>query len=101
MTQFKHRHVVSNFLFKKDHITSSSLIALFRRSDRVRTYQGKLAPTSGTLDEGEQPLDAAVREIQEEAGLFLHQDYEVYLTGKPFDIIDKKLGQTWTVNPFS
>lgn len=105
MVQLKHRHVVSNFLFKIGRTdsasTSTSLIALFRRSNCVRTYQGKLAPISGTVEEGERPFDTAVREIQEETGLHLHQDYEAYLTGKPFIVIDRDIGRSWTVHPFS
>ncbi len=44
-------------------------ILLLRRSDRVGSYRGRWAGISGYVEQNEDPLRRAVKEISEEVGL--------------------------------
>ncbi|KAL9114753.1 MAG: hypothetical protein Q9227_001432 [Pyrenula ochraceoflavens] len=101
----RHRAVVSNFIVKEGNTSDNehqTLIALFRRSDKVRTYQNKLAPISGSIEPNDKsPLAAAIRELQEETQLCVPEDLTLCLRGHPFSISDPSIGRSWTVYPFS
>ncbi|KAF3019753.1 hypothetical protein E8E14_010605 [Neopestalotiopsis sp. 37M] len=103
----KKRAVAATFLFRfADSSGSSSSkpaeVALFRRSAKVRTYQHKLAPVSGSVDPDDaNPLATALREIKEETSLELGADIELLRKGKPYTFADHEIGREWTVNPFA
>ena len=100
-TNLERRAVVSSFLIDNSD-PNQPLVALFRRSDKVRTYQGKLAPISGSISRSdESPLSAALRELQEETSLTVPDDATLHLRGAQFDIEDHQVGRLWTVHPFS
>jgi 8-oxo-dGTP pyrophosphatase MutT (NUDIX family) len=44
-------------------------ILILKRSDKVRTYKGFWSGISGYVEEGEEPVDTAFKEIREETGL--------------------------------
>lgn len=44
-------------------------VVLTRRSDRLRSHTGQVAFPGGRIEQGERPLDAALREAEEEVGL--------------------------------
>ncbi|KAK4236791.1 hypothetical protein C8A03DRAFT_45248 [Achaetomium macrosporum] len=98
--EWKKRSVVSSFIMKADD-DQRPRVALFRRSDKVSTYQHHLAPISGTIDPASDPspLAAAWRELKEETTLtptslaFLRQ-------GKPYTFTDASIRREWTVHPF-
>jgi len=50
---------------KDDHVM------LTKRALHMRTFPGLWVPTGGGIDEGETPMEAAAREIQEEVGIAL------------------------------
>ncbi|RAH48654.1 translation initiation factor eIF-2B subunit family protein [Aspergillus brunneoviolaceus CBS 621.78] len=92
------RAVVSSFIFNfKD---GNPLVALFKRSDKVRTYRGHLAPISGSISSDDRdPLATAWRELSEETGL-TSSNLTHWRTGKPFTFSDPSAGREWTVHPF-
>jgi 8-oxo-dGTP pyrophosphatase MutT (NUDIX family) len=47
---------------------------LTRRASRMRSHQGQFALPGGRLEEGEGPVAAALRELDEEVGLCLEED---------------------------
>ena len=49
-------------------------ILILRRSTTDKIRPQELDLVGGSIDEGESPLEAVLREINEEAGLTLHQD---------------------------
>ncbi|KAE8381165.1 hypothetical protein BDV26DRAFT_255858 [Aspergillus bertholletiae] len=96
------RAVVSSFLFRlpPGQPTKPS-VALFKRSEKVRTYRHHLAPISGSIDPTDpDPLAAAWRELCEETGL-TPSDLSFWRTGKPFTFSDPSIGREWTVHPFA
>lgn len=98
--QLEHRNVVSSFLI--DYSKSNPQVALFHRSNKVNTYQGKLAPISGSVSRSDKSIfAAALRELEEETTLKISDDLTLNLCGPPFDIIDETVGRKWTVHPFS
>ena len=88
------RHVVSSFLVHPEDGT----ILLGRRSDRVGTYPGYWAAVSGAVEAAE-PLEQALREIEEETGLDRTQ-VELRAEGRPLRFADWDLGTVWVVHPF-
>ncbi|KAK8052926.1 hypothetical protein PG996_012227 [Apiospora saccharicola] len=108
-SSLKRREVAASFLFrfapgdddgakKKGQVQ----VALFRRSGEVRTYQHKLAPVSGSVDEDDaDALATAVREIKEETTLGLGSDIELLRKGKPYSFADESIGREWTIHPFA
>ncbi|CRG91045.1 hypothetical protein PISL3812_08093 [Talaromyces islandicus] len=97
------RSVVSSFLFKYSDIHARAAeVALFRRSDKVRTYQHHLAPISGSIDRqaDSTPLDAAWRELEEETSL-TPSTVKLWRKGRPFTFQDYAVGREWTIYPFA
>ncbi|KAJ5585711.1 hypothetical protein N7450_005498 [Penicillium hetheringtonii] len=90
--------VVSSFIFTK--IDDNLRVALFQRSKKVTTYQGHLAPISGTIEAGELPIQAAWRELQEETSL-AHPDIKLWRQGQPFTFDDIAIRRRWTIYPFA
>ncbi|KAL0943054.1 translation initiation factor eif-2b subunit family protein [Colletotrichum truncatum] len=94
------RIVVSSFIFKFPP-DSGPQVALFRRSDKVRTYQHRLAPVSGSVDKDDpSPLDAAWREINEETGL-TPATLTLLRKGKDYRFADESIGREWVIHPFA
>ncbi|KAI5459369.1 hypothetical protein BGZ63DRAFT_426648 [Mariannaea sp. PMI_226] len=103
MSSLEHRTVVSSFIFKfpEDDLTKKPQVALFRRSDKVNTYQHKLAPIAGSVEKTDSsPLAAAWREIEEETTL-TSSSLRLFRQGKPYSFIDESIGREWTINPFA
>ncbi|KAI0835004.1 nagb/rpia/CoA transferase-like protein [Hypoxylon sp. FL0890] len=98
----KKRSIAGSFLFKiPNGDETQAQVALFRRSDKVSTYQHKLAPISGSVEKYDaSPLATALREINEETGLTL-SSIELLRVGKPYTFIDESIGREWTINPFA
>ncbi|KAI0864043.1 hypothetical protein F4860DRAFT_466837 [Xylaria cubensis] len=96
------RDVAGSFIFKiPNGDVTQAKVALFRRSSKVRTYQHKLAPCSGSVEQDDaSPLDAALREIREETTLPA-SSVELLRVGKPYSFIDEKINREWNINPFA
>ncbi|KAI0505735.1 hypothetical protein F5B22DRAFT_626635 [Xylaria bambusicola] len=96
------RTVAGSFLFKiPNGDDKQAKVALFRRSSKVRTYQHKLAPCSGSVEESDaSPLDAALREIREETTLPA-SSLDLLRVGKPYSFVDESIGRKWNINPFA
>ncbi|RAL13869.1 translation initiation factor eIF-2B subunit family protein [Aspergillus homomorphus CBS 101889] len=93
------RAVVSSFIFRFQD--GKPLVALFKRSDKVRTYRDHLAPISGSItSEDHDPLATAWRELTEETELN-QSNLTHWRTGKPFTFSDQSAGREWTVHPFA
>jgi translation initiation factor 2B subunit (eIF-2B alpha/beta/delta family)/8-oxo-dGTP pyrophosphatase MutT (NUDIX family) len=89
--QFK--HVVSSFL------QSDQRILILRRSDRVGSYRGRWSGVSGYLEEGEEPLQRAKIEIQEELGLSSLQ-VSLVRSGEQVRTFDEQKDTIWIIHPF-
>jgi len=89
----KQRSVVTSFL------EYEGKILLLRRSDRVRTYQGRWAGVSGSIDEGHTPEQQARVEILEETGL-TDADVRLVVSGDPLKVDDPDGERRWLVHPF-
>ncbi len=76
-------------------------ILILKRSDKVRTYKGFWSGVSGYIEEGEEPVDTAFKEIREETGL---NDINVELikTVNPIKFTSFYKGEKydWKVYPF-
>ncbi|KEF53430.1 uncharacterized protein A1O9_10405 [Exophiala aquamarina CBS 119918] len=113
----EHRSVVSVLIFPPNpYATTPHRVLLFRRSDKVRTYRGKLAPIAGSIEASDaSPLSAAWRELKEETGLGA-EDIELWRRGPGFEFVDETAvsaggsgkegndenrGRTWKVWPFA
>ncbi|KAI3328738.1 hypothetical protein F4824DRAFT_482480 [Ustulina deusta] len=94
--------VAGSFLFKiPNGDDKQAKVALFRRSSKVSTYQHKLAPCSGSVEEGDaSPLDTALREIREETTLPA-SSLDLLRVGKPYSFIDESISREWSINPFA
>ncbi|GIJ89078.1 hypothetical protein Asppvi_008007 [Aspergillus pseudoviridinutans] len=99
--QKQKRAVVSSLIFSfPDDESSKPKVALFRRSDKVRTYPHHLAPISGSIDPTDKdPLTAAWRELHEETTL-TPANLTLWRVGKPFTFSDSTVNREWTVHPF-
>ncbi|KAI1074228.1 nagb/rpia/CoA transferase-like protein [Whalleya microplaca] len=100
--EYKKRSVAGSFLFRfSDGDEKRAQVALFRRSDKVRTYQHKLAPVSGSVEKDDaSPMATALREIKEETTL-TPSSLELLRVGKPYSFTDDSIGRVWTINPFA
>jgi predicted aconitase with swiveling domain/8-oxo-dGTP pyrophosphatase MutT (NUDIX family) len=72
-------------------------VLILKRSGRVSTYAGKWAGVSGGLLPGEEPLEAARREIREETGLSLGQQKNA-VRAEPIYARDNEM--LWEIHPF-
>ncbi len=52
-------------------ISAGSEVLMFKRSQTKKAFPGWLALPGGHIEEGENPLDAAIREVTEETGIAL------------------------------
>jgi len=87
------QHVVTCFL------EYQGKVLLLRRSPRFGTYQGKWAGVSGYIEQGQTPLQQALREIGEETHLTEH-DIVLVKEGSPLEVVDKGLDRKWIVHPY-
>ncbi len=72
-------------------------ILILKRSSKVGSFQGCWAGISGSIEEGENPLECAVREIGEEVGL---QQSDIRLVSEGKVIRAEKGEVAWVVHPF-
>ncbi|KAK7942404.1 uncharacterized protein PG986_011517 [Apiospora aurea] len=98
----KKREVAASFLFRNVLDDPGKVqVALFRRSGAVRTYQHKLAPISGSVEEDDaNALATAFREIKEETTLG-PDSIDLLREGKPYSFVDESIGRQWTIHPFA
>ncbi|HLZ06975.1 MAG TPA: NUDIX pyrophosphatase, partial [Chloroflexota bacterium] len=87
------RPVVTTFL---EH---DGKILLLRRSETVRTYPGRWAAVSGSIDSGHTPEQQARVEINEETQL-TDADVRLLVSGEPLEFHDADIGHGWIVHPF-
>lgn len=87
------RPVATSFL------TYRGKILILKRSDRVGSYRGAWAGVSGYVEEGEEPLDTALKEVEEETGLKLDRK-ALLKRGDPLPTYDKAKDVLWLVHPF-
>jgi translation initiation factor 2B subunit (eIF-2B alpha/beta/delta family) len=73
-------------------------VLLLRRSDEVGSYPGRWGAVAGHLG-GDEPVDAALEEIEEEVGLTEH-DVQLARAGPSFSVEDEDRGTRWMVHPF-
>ncbi len=72
-------------------------VLLLRRSHRVRTYQGRWAGVSGSVEKS--PDEQVMQEIYEETGLG-HGDISLVRRGEPLEVVDEGKDITWVVHPY-
>jgi 8-oxo-dGTP pyrophosphatase MutT (NUDIX family) len=79
----------------------SGKILVLKRSDKVRTYKGFWSGVAGYVEEGEQPIDTAFKEISEEVGL-ARKDVEFIRQGDPVEFTDiyENRPYDWFIYPF-
>lgn|SRR3989338_7389424 len=87
----KEMNMATAFLRHKDRIL------ILKRSSKVGSFRGCWAGISGSIEEGENPLECAVREIKEEAGL---QESDITLVSEGKVIRAEKGEVAWIVRPF-
>jgi 8-oxo-dGTP pyrophosphatase MutT (NUDIX family) len=113
---FRHRRVVSSFLCYGTPHTAGFRVSTFKRSNKVRTYPGKWAACSGSVESTDvSPVRAALRELLEETGLAETRLVRVGGGGGPIDehgeesfgegsvnyvLRDEYLRTVWEVWPF-
>ena len=71
-------------------------ILILRRSSKVRYYHGKWNGVSGYIEEGENPDQTAVKEVQEETGL----EGKILAIGEVVEIPDEAIGIKWMTHPY-
>jgi len=73
-------------------------ILLLKRSDRVRTYQGKWHTVAGYIDEPKPIRQKALEELEEE--LDIHsKDVSDFTAGEPYEFFDEGAKMSWIVHP--
>jgi len=82
------RTVVTVFIRRK------KMILLLKRSDKVGMHKGMWCGVSGYVEAGEEPRDAATREVSEETGLRVTK----LRCGGSLDVRDGRV--LWRVHPF-
>ena len=73
-------------------------ILIFKRSNKVGTYQGKWNTVTGYLDEPKPLIEKIMDEMQEETGIKKNNILSHSL-GEPFKFTDPKARKTWIVHP--
>ena len=74
-------------------------ILLMKRSERVKTYQGKWMTVAGYLDSPNQSLaDKIYEELREETGIDLGLAASLKF-GETFTFVDKAINKTWITHP--
>jgi 8-oxo-dGTP pyrophosphatase MutT (NUDIX family) len=73
-------------------------ILLLKRSNRVRTYQGKWNAVAGYLDEIKPIKQVVLKELEEETGLG-EEEIEKISHGRPYRFKDASINKTWIVHP--
>ncbi|CAH0051238.1 unnamed protein product [Clonostachys solani] len=95
------RAVVGSFLLRRDQ-DGTPEVALFRRTNKVSTYQHKYATISGGIEPTDPtPLDAAKRELKEETTLDADSDLRLLCRGAPYSFVDRRASYEWSVHPFA
>lgn len=74
-------------------------VLLLRRSDRVGSYRGRWAGISGYVEQHEDPLNRALKEISEEVNL-TRDEVSLAKMGQPLPALDENLHTLWVVHPF-
>jgi 8-oxo-dGTP pyrophosphatase MutT (NUDIX family) len=76
-------------------------ILILKRSDKVKTYKDCWSGVAGYVEEGEEPVDTAFKEIREETGL-TDSDVELIKTIDPIEFTDfyEEEKYDWKVYPF-
>jgi 8-oxo-dGTP pyrophosphatase MutT (NUDIX family) len=86
-------HVVTCFLRR------GGRVLVLRRSQDVRTHKGLWAGVSGYVEQGEEPIGAAYRELEEEVGAGPDR-IELVREARPIVFDDPPSGRVWAVHPF-
>lgn len=89
----KERVVSSTFLCYKGKIL------IMKRSRKVGTYKGMWGVVSGHVEEGETPLETALKEIEEETSIKRDLIKNIF-QGMHFEVVDRNIGIKWKINPF-
>jgi len=84
--------VITVFIKYKDRIL------LLKRSDKVRTYQGKWNTVAGYLDEIKPIQEKIKEEIREELGIE-ENNISLIFIGEPYEFKDEKINKTWIIYP--
>ena len=87
------RSVITAFL------EASGKILVLRRGDQVRSYAGRWAAVSGTIEPGATPEEQVRTELREELGLS-DEDFRIVQAGEPFEVDDPAIGRSFLVHPF-
>jgi len=76
-------------------------ILILKRSNKVRTYRSYWSGVAGYVEEDEEPLDTAFKEIREETGLN-DNNVELIKTADPIEFTDfyEEEKYEWKVYPF-
>jgi len=92
--------------FNMPHVVSCVLqhdkkILLLKRSQNVSTYRGYWGVVAGYVEEDEQPLETAFKEIREEVGLS-QTDIQLIKQGDVVSTTDVHIGKkyNWDIHPF-
>ena len=78
---------------------SDGKILMLRRSQEVGSYRGMWAGVSGHVEQGETPLETALKEIGEETGIPA-ESLELLREGGQMKVVDNVSGITWLVHTF-
>ena len=80
-------------------ISHDGKILILKRSDEVATHKGKWACVSGYVEEGDEILERAMKEVEEETGL-PRENIKLEKEGSPVNFFDEAEKKSWTVHPF-
>ena len=80
-------------------VIHKSKMLLLKRSDKVGTHRNKWACVSGYVEEEDDILERARREIEEETGLY-RSDVKFEGEGKSITFFDEAEGKVWIIHPF-
>lgn len=86
-------HVVTSFLMHKGRIL------ILRRSSRVKTMKYKWAGISGYIEQAEDALERAYREIEEETGIS-RSSLMLVSSGRAVEVVDEDSDTIWVVHPY-